>query len=398
MSFLFDNQFHDGNPFWDNDTDRGAVANQFGSLVESAAETAWDVAKDKFKQATDYDRVEADVKGAIDKLKKIKQKGLDGIGAHLRRPDPSGSAPPNSPMDSETAMTPSGSVSNFPVSTQMSGKRQGTDGDEVPVMPPPKRISKMHPDYFTITLPYMTKQYTSLEPQIAYNYAAPFCVIRLNSIYDPLKGKGFTGAAILKDDDSQPQGREIWASHFKFYRVLKTYVKLTFINSRYRNEASDVFRDSYAVGYELVDEDAAISNNADMFMMTKRAKRAILGPAPSTTTYNGVAVFRESNGMSSTTMEYVYTPDNWNFHVEELGSEERWTPINQNPAIDHDMAIRILHMSNSLPEPTGQGNGIGVLVQLSFEVQFREPVDAFYKTLNVQTATYGGTDENADDD
>ena len=281
------------------------------------------------------------------------------------------------------------SVENLPQHPQakMSGKRAGTDGDEVSVIPPPRKISKIHPDYFTITLPHIDKFTSVANTDVEYNVARPFIKIRLNSIYDPIKEVNSTAAGTaddpLKDSDKQPQGRDIWQSHFKYYRVLEARVKLTFLNSSV-NGTNDPFWNSFAIGYELTDEDAALCSRREMFLMTKHAKRAIL---PATVEHTG-----NTRVPSTHVMTYTYRPETWDMHVEEMGSEERWTPIKQNAAIDHDLNVRFFHMSTACSNIR-----VGLLVQIEYDVQFREGTDAFIKTYTPGNATYGGAGEYATD-
>jgi hypothetical protein len=280
----------------------------------------------------------------------------------------------------------------------ITGKRQGTDGDEVQVMPPPKKVPKIHPDYFTIQLPYVQRLSTSTEANFTYNTAAPFAIIRLNSIYDPLKETHSGAGNPLAEADLQPHGRHIWDTHFKFYRVLKTFVKLTFVTNRVvlTANSSRPWNEFYAIGYELIDEDAPVSDDVDMFLMTKHAKRDIMGPSRKLLSFDsaGASVNQLSAGTTSKSMTYVYTPEAWDYHVEEKGSEERWTKIGSNPAIDHDLAIRIMHLDKQTP--TGQTGSVGCFIQITYEVQFREGTDSFLKTLNSDTATYPDADAGTD--
>lgn len=272
------------------------------------------------------------------------------------------------------------------------------EGGEVEVVPPPRKLAKIHPDYFTVTLPYVTRGWTSNEASFAYAVTTPFAVIRLNSIYDPLKAAHAGAGAPTFNSNVQPQGRNIWESHFKYYRVLKTHVKLTFISTRHQSTNARPFDEAYVVGYELIDEDQPVSNNTDMFLMTKHAKREILPPCNRILTFDstGAEVTRGHALPQTKVMTFTYTPGMWNHHVEELGIEERWTPILQNPAIDHDMAIRIMHLDATTPATDGET--VGVLIQLSYEVQFREATDTFFKTYNTEVATYGGAGEDPADD
>lgn len=286
-----------------------------------------------------------------------------------------------------------------------SAQMPGGNNMEVAVIPPPRKIVKITNDHFTVNLPFVTRTWSSAEAAFTFDVTDPFAVIRLNSIYDPIKKTHATKLATF-NTDVQPHGRHIWDTHFQFYRVLKTHVKLTFVNNRVLHHLKDdrPFNEHYVVGYELVDESQQISNHVDMFLMTKRAKREILGPAGFGITFKSGAVLPAEEGdvvnqypqkVATKVMTYTYVPEAWNTHVEEKGQEERWTPIGANPSIDHDMVIRIMHLDKALPEATAKA--IGVLIQVSYDVQFRESVDSFTKTLNNDTGTYPDAEAEADD-
>lgn len=299
-------------------------------------------------------------------------------------------------------------LESLPVSNlQAMGKRAGTDGEEVPVMPPPSKVSKIHPDYFTISLPYIYRFDSFASANLVYANDRPLLRIRLNSIYDPIKEVNATVVGVgddpLFDADTQPQGRDIWASHFKYYRVLGSRVKLTFLNGypvKIFNQGANrtAFHNAFAVGYELVDEDGIVSNNTEMFLTTKHANRAIMGPGYSAFEYVGTQTDELTANVRTKIMTYDYNPSNWTYHVEETGSEERWTPIKQNPSIDHDLAVRVMHLDDTnAPEPTSAGL-FCLMVQIEYLVQFREATDSFFKTQTTTTATYGGDGEDAVDD
>ncbi len=267
--------------------------------------------------------------------------------------------------------------------------------DEVKVIPPPKNISKIHPEYFTVNLPYIAKTSSSNVSNFSGNNT-PWAIIRLNSIHDPIRNfrqvtvdaEGNPVADPVNTKNSQPQGRDLWAGHFKYYRVLKTYVRLEFWSTRYIDpiiQNSEPYDETYVVGYELIDNDAQISNGSDMFQITKNAKREYLLPAPSMATGNGTASTRGVQHPNMIAMNYTYTPGNFVHHVQEDGVDARWTPIDENPSIEHDMAIRILPLSNT--DPTQTHGHLGCIIKLGYDVQFREPVDSFFKTLDTGDAT-----------
>jgi hypothetical protein len=196
----------------------------------------------------------------------------------------------------------------------------------------------------------------------------------------------------------QPQGRNIWDSHFKFYRVLETHVKLTFVNCRPSSSSTSPFDGVFVCGYELVDENAPISNNTDMFLMTKNAKREILPAAPRQPLFNnsGVVVDHTAQAYPTRVIQYSYRPQQWDYHVEEKSTEERWTPMKQNPALDHLMAVRVMHLDDiSIPN---RDESVGVMIEISYKVQFREATDSFFKTRDTTSATYGGAGEDPADD
>lgn len=273
------------------------------------------------------------------------------------------------------------SIPSGPPETQAQtmSSRQGNDGEEVPVIPPPKRISKIAPDYTTIQLPYYAKVLINSSLLGGTNYLG----IRLNSVYDPI-----VGATV----DQQPQGRDQWAGIFNFYRVLQSDVKLTFLNNNYQGGAPDLpSRTIYAVGYELIDAGQEVSNSVDAFMITKHAKRELLGAGDVQQYATGAGA--SGNKPSVQVVTHMYRPEMWDYHVQELGTEERWTPILQNPTNDHFMAVRVFDLG-------GQGIGtdrMEVLVQINYTVQFREVRQPIIKQLDGTDATYGGAGEDPAD-
>jgi len=282
---------------------------------------------------------------------------------------------------------------NLNFNTMGSSKRAGTDGDEVSVVPPPKKLSKIHPDYFTINVPQVYRL-TAAAANILYASTTPLATIRLNSIYDPLKATRATLNNPAVQSDVQPQGRDIWAAHFKYYRVLKTYVKITFVNN-YPTLDTGSFLHDFVVGFELTDEDGPISDNAEMFLMTKHAKREILPSAQTTTAYNGTSTIASVAKSSTKTVTFTYDPNAWDYHVEEKGSEERWTPIGANPSIDHELHVRVMHLINGTTPSAGN---MYFMIQLAYDVQFREATDSFFKTRTTASAApYPDAEGEADD-
>ena len=301
------------------------------------------------------------------------------------------------------------SVSNLQRNPQM----QGHDDHEVPVIPPPRKIAKTHPDYFTINLPVCIRIDPINVGVLTWNNSQPLFTIRLNSIYDPLKqyrtGNDFEGNSLgdpMQNKNIQPKGRDIWATHFKYYRVLKSEFDVS-IDSTCACECqtgagtASPWENKFCYGYELTDEDGQISNNVDAFLTTKMAKRKMLQPAPAMqqTYWDGAGnpTVTRNTSVSHGAFSYTYHPATWRHHVEEAGVEERWTPINQNPGIDHELHMRMFHMHYG--SPAGRAS---ILITGYYTVQFRETLDSFFKDYDItdakNIAPYTGTGHSTVDD
>lgn len=212
------------------------------------------------------------------------------------------------------------------------------NGGEVSVVPVPRQISKIAPDYFTIKLPYADQNVFTGLGLVTHNLA-------LNDIVDVDQ----TSAG------HQPMGRDTWASIFKYYRVLGCKVSIDFYN---REGFASADQDKHVlVGYELLDDVTANSQSKLAFMETKNAERQILTP-----TFVG--------GSSHCRMEYEYSPSKWTHHVTERGIEERWTAINSQPNVKHFLQIRACYIDGTHFASTA----LDVLFNfhIQFIVQFRE--------------------------
>jgi len=308
---------------------------------------------------------------------------------------------------------------NMPAAMQV-----GNDG-EVPVAKVPRLIAKIHPDVFNIRLPYYVN-FDILNGDVERTNSRPLCLLRLNSIYDVMKNthtatdyyvnpypelptvvptaaqtaanannpvaNATTQLNVPRFDvDGGPVGRNIWQGHFKYYRVLRSDVKLTFVNKNceygsnielYPNvDNISAWQNFYAVGYELIDEDGLLCQQEDAFMTAKGVVRDIMMPAMGgervqVTATPGFATCCAKPAVA--VMNYTYHPEAWNMHVEQKGQETRWTAVGSNPALEHLMALRAFHLSDNTQARSSSKN-IGVMVQIEFEVQFRECLDNFIK-------------------
>lgn len=222
-----------------------------------------------------------------------------------------------------------------------------TEGEEVPVVPAPSRISKGVPDYHTAKLTYFDRRFITWTTT-----GLGTTVLRLNSIFDPdLSGVGH-----------QPYGRDHFAGIYKYYRVLSCDVELRFIN----HDVTEVSQNAWQlVGYELTDDIADIYSDWQTFVEGKHSKSQLL--APNNDVFDGLAG-------KVTTMNFHYEPTQWDYHVMEQGTEERWTPIGTNPTNQHYMAIHACSAGNTTSGTTM------LYFHMSFTVQFREITDAKHRT------------------
>lgn len=223
--------------------------------------------------------------------------------------------------------------------SQSNSTRMASSGGEVPVIPPPKRVSKIVPDYFTIVLPYAETFRDGSNP-VTTNLERYF---RLNSIFDPdLTGTGH-----------QPKGRDTWANVYQYYRVLSTEVTITWQNL----QDAPFTGETQIVGFELTDKDEdAISTGQLAFIEGKQTAPLLLP---------GINVA----GANMQTQTYTYSPDTWHYHVQETGVEERWTPMGQNPTNTHLICLRAFRHNFG---HTVTARKLQYLITLNYKVQFRE--------------------------
>lgn len=236
-------------------------------------------------------------------------------------------------------------------------------GEEIPVIPPPKRISKIVPDYFTVDLPY----YSIIQLNSSNTGAAAEIDLRMNSIYDPIVGG---------TKNNQPQGRDQWALTFQFYRVLKSQIKLTLLTTEVQQTQDRPSTSTWVFAYELDEQSGNTSTSVDALLTTKHAKRTMISVAPQTSNAGASTEFYASHP-NMAVLQHTYTPGTWDHHVQELGLSERWTPIAENPAYFHNMAIRLIGLDGQAITD----NRWELMVQINYTVQFREARHQLLKEL-----------------
>lgn len=335
------------------------------------------------------DKTKKLLRGAAVKLDIIKRLDLKGLGAHrpVRGIGSSGPVPPGTPSFPKM---PAPSTSTKTTPWEAKAANTGTDGEEVPVAKVPRLLSKVVPNHFTITLPYEFSG--DFNPTtFTWTNSTPLLRIRLNSIYDPI-----VGAA----SNTQPQGRDLWATHFKYYRVLGCHVECTLFNGLPCTSSSVVNGKTHMFlwGFELADQDQTICTDLPGFLVSKHAKRQLLKAANATAYWDVTAgaVKALPSNRAESTFSYTYSPNDWNYHVREVGSEERWTPIAQNPSVDHDLVIRAFHC-HSTNAPTSDADGWWLILQVQYVVQFMEEDEAQYKVRDTSAAGYPDGGGGADD-
>lgn len=245
-------------------------------------------------------------------------------------------------------------ITTFKSSSNMA-QSNGTNGEEVAVVPPPKRIAKTAPDYFTINLPFY--QFETITSTTSATGEARS--IRLNSIWDPLAGFGTI---------HQPLGRDTWAGIYDYYRVLKTNVKLTFINHDPGDRTTVSGTPTLLVGWEETDDNtsAGITQSAAAFAEAKA-------------THHQIIAGKEFTSHNATVMTYSYTPESWDNHVQSTGVEERWTPIGDNPATNHYLTRRIFPAALG---STPRTYDMECIIEVTYTVQFRELKFSVFKTAD----------------
>lgn len=280
------------------------------------------------------------------------------------------------------------SLSNSPVPQQLSAKsmQSTTTVDEVPIMPA-GRVSKSHPDYFTVDLPFYQNFGLTLTTGDNINYQ----FIRLDSPYDPV----IDGQVISA---RQPLGRDTWAGIYDFYRVLEADVTMIFSykhgqfgNNKTTSPVNWDGDDPYhvCVGYYVTDDSTDVPANNVAFVEMKHSKASYIHPtrleysefaAPTTTIPDKAARIHTSGG--TTAMSFHYTPDDWDYHVTNLGLSERWTPKDAVPDFTHALGIVIAYPNQTSVLPAGERLDVQVDLYIKYKTQWREVNSTKKRTID----------------
>lgn len=227
---------------------------------------------------------------------------------------------------------------------QTQGSRGGMAGDEeVPVIPPPKRLALAAPDYFSVDLPYcVTSHRTNAKANQPIHWE-----FKCNSIFDPQTGTPF-------GNEHQPMGRDLWAGVYGYYRVLASTFTVTAVNYQANEAVTASSHPSFILGLAPQESVTETIVTREGLMESKISQWQILHPI-------------ETNHNSGS-LTFNYTPEDWHYHVQETGIDERWTPIGSNPAIIHYITIFAANMKD------GDVRALNAqfTVKMVFTVQFRE--------------------------
>lgn len=214
-------------------------------------------------------------------------------------------------------------------------------GDEVPIIPIPRRVAHSYADYTTIKLPIMEHfVMTTTTPDTSLITHA----FRLNSVFDPFATSGTV---------HQPNGRDKFVAFgYKYYRVLEADVTIMWSN----HSVSTAIADDVIVGYSLSDDTAVTYADYRAFVEAKHNSHRFL--RSQATAWDG--------HQRETVLKYKYRPQEWDYHVQETGVEQRWTPIGENPANLHYI------ICHSGPALLTHSTRTQAYVNILYTVQFRE--------------------------
>ena len=236
----------------------------------------------------------------------------------------------------------------------------------------------MHPDYFTVDLPFFWTHYITITD--ATKISELF--INLNSPYNPIITAG------VDRSDHQPAGRDTWSNIYDFYRVLEsdTNIKFSYLHGYFgSNEPTGGGGAPYEVGivpnhiltgYTITDDVTAKPANYHEFVESKHTKVMQLHPTNYdiiSSTASAVADPSEVNRLmcngGTNSCSFHYAPENWDYHVTQTGVEERWTPVDSSPEFKHYLGI-----TAAAPGEYASDDKVTVRVDVyqTFKVQWRE--------------------------
>lgn len=81
-------------------------------------------------------------------------------------------------------------------------------------------------------------------------------------------------------------------------------------------------------------------------------------------------------------MSFHYKPEDWDYHVTNLGLQERWTPKGANPDFNHYLGIVAAYPNNNATLQQNEKLYIGVDLYINYKVQWREVNSTKKRTID----------------
>lgn len=309
--------------------------------------------------------------------KKLLKHGIKHVAKKLTEGDKKTEKPKaiSDSASNPTSTIPAGKRKILPVENMPGG---GATDNDVAVVPPPRKIAKSHPDYFTINLPFHFNDVLKLS-----GTSIPFGQIRLDSVYDPI-----AEAAGMPRKAHQPMGRDTWSNIYDYYRVLSCDVKLTFtyLHGVFGDGTNSVDVPQHAlVGFTLVDDASATPANANAFVEMKHTVVDQLHPT-------NIQRYLVAAGDVETTQLHTFgghvgahhhfVPSDWDLHVTQAGADDRWTGAGASPTNNRWLVYTAMYPNND--EGLGGNDQITIAVDgyLTYTVQWREYNTTKKKTID----------------
>lgn len=352
---------------------------KFGNLVSKSAKSkgTLNALKEVAELITHHTGIDEDVA----ELKRFSKFGGSNI-EKKRQKTSSGKKPTQITPDTPTKRKiPQGHRRNPETDPNIQGSTQAKmpqADSEVHVVPPPRKIAKSHPDYFTVELPmYTNLLYTLSQSGTTINQATS---ILLNSCYDPLQGSS----------SGQPLGRDTWAGIYEFYRVLETQVTLIwhytmgeFGNDEVTapvnwNGATPVH---LLCGYQITDDTADVATTPAGLVEMKHSKCEILEPKNQEMTAEKPASGGNPTNIRRTRVyggmqrqDFTYRPEQWDYHVTQVSEgETRWTAKDAEPTEKHYLVPTLAYPYGHVTTmPDGSNVKVYCDIYIRQKVQWRE--------------------------
>lgn len=220
------------------------------------------------------------------------------------------------------------------------------NGDEVQVVNPPRHVAQVTPDYFTI-------KHTLYNYQIFTGTADTIerASFKMNGLNNPVLSQ-------ITPNIQQPMGTDIRQTEFNYYRVLKAFIKFTYISE---------CPNTQVCGFEV--------NDSTGSYLTGSAARAF---AESKQTHHAIVPKHEDgNGPRTVVFTYEFDP-NRDHHVTETGIDTRWTAKTSDPTSIHNIHFTAAVANGGSLNWTSFHNEL--ITEIIYLTQWREAVTTIWGT------------------